>query len=62
MRKPAPWLILLLLLVCWLPPLQIVFNTHFMSLREWSVVLGLSLIPAASEEVTKMFLRMRKER
>jgi hypothetical protein len=40
--------------------LQIVFNTHFMSLREWSVVLGLSLLPAVSEEVTKVFLRMRR--
>ncbi len=50
----------LLLLVCSVPPLQVVFNTHFMSLREWSVVLGLSLIPAVSEETTKFFLRMRR--
>ena len=52
--------IALLLLVCAVPPLQQVFNTHFMSLREWSVVLSLSLIPAVSEEITKFFLRMRK--
>ena len=54
--------IVLLVLVCALPPLQVVFNTHFMSLREWSVVLGLSLLPAVAEEITKFFLRMRKER
>ncbi|HTP01776.1 MAG TPA: cation-translocating P-type ATPase [Anaerolineales bacterium] len=52
--------IALLLLVCVLPPLQQVFNTHFMSLNEWGVVLGLSLIPAVSEELMKAFLRMRR--
>jgi Ca2+-transporting ATPase len=54
--------IALLLLVCAVPPLQVVFNTHFMSLREWSVVLGLSLLPAISEEITKFVLRGRLER
>ena len=49
--------ILLLILVCTVPPLQVVFNTHFMSVREWSVVLSLSLIPAVSEEITKFVLR-----
>ena len=52
--------ILLLLLVINIPFLQPIFNTHFLSLREWSVVVGLALIPAFSEEVTKIFLRMRK--
>ena len=51
--------VLLLLLVCSVPPLQLVFNTHFMSLREWGVVLGLSVIPAISEEITKFFLRRK---
>ncbi len=32
--------IALLLLVCTVPFLQAVFNTHFLSLREWAVVLG----------------------
>jgi Ca2+-transporting ATPase len=50
----------LLLLVCIVPPLQTIFNTHFMSLREWAVVLGLSLIPAVSEEITKFFLRRKQ--
>ena len=50
----------LLLLVCVVPFLQIVFNTHWLSMREWAVVLSLSLIPAVAEEVTKMFLRRSK--
>jgi len=51
--------IILLLAVCTVPFLQTIFNTHFMSLREWMVVLGLALVPAVSEEVTKLFLRLR---
>jgi Ca2+-transporting ATPase len=47
--------ILLLLLVCTLPFLQAVFNTHFMSGREWLVVLSLSLLPAIVEEIYKLF-------
>ena len=51
--------IALLLLVCSLPFLQPIFNTHFLSLQEWGIVVGLALIPAASEEITKFFLRMK---
>ncbi len=54
--------IALLLLVSVVPFLQNIFNTHFMSGREWAVVLGLSLIPAISEEITKLFLRLRDRR
>jgi Ca2+-transporting ATPase len=54
--------IALLLLVCVVPFLQRIFNTHFMTAPEWAVVLGLSLIPAISEEVTKFFLRLRDRR
>ena len=49
----------LLLLVSAAPFLQPVFNTHFMSPREWLVVISVSLVPAVSEELTKLFLRMR---
>ena len=49
--------IVLLLLVCGLPFLQPIFNTHFLSLREWTIVVGLGLIPAIAEEITKFFLR-----
>ncbi len=51
----------LLLLVCVIPFLQNIFNTHFMSGPEWAVVIGLSLIPAISEEITKFFLRRREK-
>jgi len=54
--------ILLLILVCTVPFLQPIFNTHFLSLREFGVVLGLALIPAVSEEITKFFLRLRDRR
>jgi Ca2+-transporting ATPase len=50
----------LLFLVCAMPFLQPIFNTHFLSLKEWGVVLGLGIIPAIAEEITKFFLRMSK--
>jgi Ca2+-transporting ATPase len=49
--------IALLLLVCSLPFLQPIFNTHFLSGAEWAIVVGLALIPAMAEEITKVFLR-----
>ncbi len=52
--------IVLLILVCAVPFLQPIFNTHFLSLREWSIVIGLALIPAVTEEITKFFLRRSK--
>jgi Ca2+-transporting ATPase len=51
----------LLLLVCAVPFLQPIFNTHFLSAREWGTVVTLALIPAVSEEITKFFLRMRED-
>jgi Ca2+-transporting ATPase len=50
----------LLLLVCSVPFLQPIFNTHFLSGREWLIVVGLALLPAAAEEITKFFLRRSK--
>jgi Ca2+-transporting ATPase len=49
--------ITLLVLVVSVPFLQPIFNTHFPSPREWAVVIGLALIPAIAEEITKFFLR-----
>jgi P-type Ca2+ transporter type 2C len=49
----------LLLLVVNVPFLQPIFNTHFLSAIEWGWVLGLALIPAVSEEITKAYLRRR---
>ncbi len=51
--------IVLLLLVVNVPFLQPVFNTHFLSPVEWAVVLGLALVPAVSEEITKAYLYWR---
>ncbi len=51
--------IILLLLVCAVPFLQPIFNTHFLSAYEWMVVVVLGLIPAAAEEITKFFLRRK---
>jgi Ca2+-transporting ATPase len=52
--------IALLLIVCATPFLQPIFNTHFLSGREWSLVVGLALMPAVAEEITKFFLRKSK--
>jgi len=48
--------IVLLILVVNVPFLQPIFNTHAPSVREWGVVIGLALVPAAAEEITKIFL------
>jgi Ca2+-transporting ATPase len=49
--------IVLLLLVTAVPFLQPIFNTHFLSGREWGLVIGLAFLPAVAEEITKFFLR-----
>ena len=51
--------IALLMLVVNVPFLQPIFNTHSLVLREWSIVVGLALLPAIAEEITKIFLRRR---
>ena len=52
--------LILILLVVNIPFLQPIFNTHFLTPREWTAVFGLALIPAISEEITKFFLRRKK--
>jgi len=47
-------------LVVNVPFLQPIFNTHFLTPTEWMVVIGLALVPAISEEITKFFLRMKE--
>ncbi len=49
--------VVMLVVTVFVPFLHPIFNTHQMSLTEWSVVLGFALIPAVSEEITKWFLR-----
>ena len=51
--------ILLLMLVVNVPFLQPIFNTHFLSGKEWLIVLSLAILPAIAEEFTKMYLRAR---
>ena len=51
--------IVLLVLVTEVPFLQPIFNTHNPSAVEWLVVLGLAILPAIAEEITKFFLRKR---
>jgi Ca2+-transporting ATPase len=51
--------IILLLLVCTVPFLQPIFNTHFLAPREWGLVLGLAILPAIAEEITKFFHRRK---
>lgn len=53
--------VILLILVTTVPFLQPIFNTHNPSLAEWGVVLGLSIIPAVAEELTKAYLRTKKD-
>jgi Ca2+-transporting ATPase len=49
----------LLMLVVNIPFLQPIFNTHFLSLQEWGIVISFALVPAVSEELTKAYLRWR---
>ncbi|MBI3173013.1 MAG: cation-translocating P-type ATPase [Chloroflexi bacterium] len=49
--------IFLLVVVTAVPFLQPIFNTHFPNLQEWGTIIGLALIPAIAEEITKFFLR-----
>jgi len=54
--------LLLLLMVTNVPFLQPIFNTHFLAPVEWGVVIGLAIIPAVAEELTKLYLRARDRR
>jgi Ca2+-transporting ATPase len=49
----------LLLLVVSVPFLQPIFNTHLPNLAEWGVIVSFAIIPAVSEEITKLYLRWR---
>jgi len=39
------------------PPLAEAFKLHFLPLESWALVVGMSLIPLASKEIVKIFLR-----
>jgi len=48
--------VVLLLLVVNVPFLQPIFNTTFLTFREWMVAVGLALIPSVVEEVRKILV------
>lgn len=49
--------VIMLVVTVLVPFLRPIFDTHPLGLTEWGVVIGLALIPAVSEEITKWFLR-----
>ena len=51
--------ILMLVVTVFVPFLNPIFNTNPLSLTEWGVVIGLALIPAVTEEITKWYLRRK---
>ncbi len=51
----------LMLLIVWVPFLRPIFNTHLPSLKEWAFMIGLALVPAVIEEITKAFLRRSRD-
>ncbi len=60
MQYAVGFSIALVILVVNVPFLHEIFNTHYLNSTEWGVVIGLALIPAISEEITKFFLRRQK--
>ena len=61
MQYAVGFSLVLVFLVVNVPFLQPIFNTHFLSLREWGIVFGLAVIPAIAEEITKFFMRRKKQ-
>jgi Ca2+-transporting ATPase len=59
MQYAVGFSILLLVMVVSVPFLQPIFNTHFPNLTEWGVIVGFSLLPAALEELLKIYLRKK---
>jgi Ca2+-transporting ATPase len=48
---------LLLLIVLYVPSLRSVFDTTFLSIRDWDIIIAFGLIPFVAAEVSKIFLR-----
>ncbi len=57
MQYAVGFSLIMVLVVVNVPFLQPIFNTHFLTGREWLLVVGLALIPAIAEEITKFYLR-----
>lgn len=52
----------MLLAIIYIPVLDPIFDTTFLGLREWAVMLPFLLIPAIAAELTKIPFRRRQER
>ncbi|MGA8833381.1 MAG: cation transporting ATPase C-terminal domain-containing protein [Desulfomonilaceae bacterium] len=57
MVGPVLFSVALLVITVVVPFLNPISNTRPLSFTEWSVVMGLALIPAIIEEITKLFQR-----
>lgn len=51
---------LLLLVVLYIPYLRTVFNTTYLTFYDWDVLVGFGLIPFIAAEVSKVFLRKKR--
>jgi Ca2+-transporting ATPase len=65
-NKYMQWAVLsslvILLAIIYVPFLDPIFNTTFLTLRDWSYMLPLILLPAAADEATKFVLRRTSHR
>ena len=52
--------VVMLAVTVFVPVLNPIFNTQPLGVTEWAVVIGLALIPAVAEELTKLWLRRKK--
>jgi Ca2+-transporting ATPase len=54
--------LVILLAIIYVPFLDPIFNTTFLTIRDWSYMLPLMLLPAVADEVTKFLLRRSSRR
>jgi Ca2+-transporting ATPase len=52
----------ILLAIIYLPPLQPVFSTSFLTASDWLIMLPLILVPSIAAEINKWVLRKRSEK
>ena len=52
--------ILLQFLVITIPPIAAIFKVYSLTIKDWAIVLGLSIVPFIFNEIYKIFLRRKK--
>jgi len=52
---------MLLIIVIYIPVLQVIFKTYPLSYKDWTVIIGLCLIPLIAGEINKWVLRFRSK-